>query len=241
MQVTSKQDQQTLTRLHGEYLADADAVTTSAVQLQDDAYALGYKRAGIALAGASVRVTAEGVSFGNSWFSHESITGRTAEQLNSGKCGIIRREYKKWVDSSLNPEAQALPLVEQFCFCGEHVSLQMISGGAAPCGYLGEVTLLIDGGYVRYARVSDGGREPLAWQSKCVCGECLGSEWSDCTELQYRLAMDDEEMQARQLYAEPVATTNDLAKAHALLAKIMQAHVSALPKATRAEIEALIA
>ncbi|MSR12889.1 MAG: hypothetical protein EXR84_14080 [Gammaproteobacteria bacterium] len=39
----------TLAVLRGEYLADAyveeDVITTSAMQLQDDAYALGYKRA----------------------------------------------------------------------------------------------------------------------------------------------------------------------------------------------------
>ena len=30
--------------LHSAYLDDADAMTTSAMQLQDDAYVLGYKR-----------------------------------------------------------------------------------------------------------------------------------------------------------------------------------------------------
>ena len=38
------------------------------------------------------------------------------------------------------------------CFCHSGVSLQMVSGGAAPEGYLGWVTLLIDGAYVDYVR-----------------------------------------------------------------------------------------
>jgi hypothetical protein len=41
----NEQDQKTLTCLHGEYLEDDKGVrTTSAMQLQDDAYVLGYKR-----------------------------------------------------------------------------------------------------------------------------------------------------------------------------------------------------
>ena len=38
------------------------------------------------------------------------------------------------------------------CFCHDGVSLQMVSGGAAPEGYLGKVTLLIDGEYVDYVK-----------------------------------------------------------------------------------------
>ena len=37
-------DQPKLYSLHSAYLADADAMTTSAMQLQDDAYVLGYQR-----------------------------------------------------------------------------------------------------------------------------------------------------------------------------------------------------
>jgi hypothetical protein len=170
MQVMNEQDQQTLTRLHSEYLNDDKGVrTTSATQLQEDAYALGYKRAGIAPAGATVRVTPEGVGFGNSWFSHESITGRPAEQLNSGQCGIIGREYMKWVDLSLNPKVIA-----------SHIAATGIHSA-----------------------------DPLAC-SGCVSG-CL------------RCSVDAPKDKAR-----------------ALLAKVMQNHVTALPLAIRAEIEAVI-
>ena len=45
-----------------------------------------------------------------------------------------------------------LPVQEDFCFCHDGVSLQIVSGGAAPEGYLGKVTLLIDGKYVDYVK-----------------------------------------------------------------------------------------
>ena len=48
---------------------------------------------------------------------------------------------------------QAEPVNQVFCFCHDGVSLQIVSGGAAPEGYLGKVTLLIDGEYVDYVKV----------------------------------------------------------------------------------------
>ena len=45
-------DQPKLYSLHSAYLDDKEAMTTSAMQLQDDAYALGYKRAELNLADA---------------------------------------------------------------------------------------------------------------------------------------------------------------------------------------------
>lgn len=46
-----------------------------------------------------VTVDAQGVSFGNSWFSHEAITGYSAEQFNSGDCKITGRQYMAWLNS----------------------------------------------------------------------------------------------------------------------------------------------
>ena len=48
---------------------------------------------------------------------------------------------------------QAEPVAWDPCFCHDGVSLQIVSGGAAPEGYLGKVTLLIDGEYVDYVKV----------------------------------------------------------------------------------------
>ena len=48
--------------------------------------------------------------------------------------------------------AQPAQPAQDSCFCHSGVSLQMVSGGAAPEGYLGWVTLLIDGAYVDYVR-----------------------------------------------------------------------------------------
>jgi hypothetical protein len=85
-------------------------------------------------------------------------------------------EYKPWQDggnSHKQDEARELvrlaahklkpPLPEQedFCFCHDGVSLQIVSGGAAPEGYLGKVTLLIDGKYVDYVKAQPVQRKPL--------------------------------------------------------------------------------
>jgi hypothetical protein len=210
MQVMNEQDQQTLARLHGEYLADDKGVrTTSAAQLQDDAYALGYKRAELTLAGASVRVTAEGVSFGNSWFSHEAITGRTAEQLNSGQCGIIGREYMKWVDSSLNPEV----IANQAPATGIHSADPLACSGCVSGCLRCSVDVQADDSTVEAV---------IAHMDSVWSGEAD----EDIT---------DELCRQLRVYAEAAD------KARALLAKVMQNHVTALPLAIRAEIEAVIA
>ena len=49
-------------------------------------------------------------------------------------------------------EQQAEPVNQVSCFCHDGVSLQSVSGGAASEGYLGKVTLLIDGEYVDYVK-----------------------------------------------------------------------------------------
>lgn len=44
-----------------------------------------------------VVVTDSGVQFGGAWFSHESITGYTAEQLNAGDCHVTGNQYMQWL------------------------------------------------------------------------------------------------------------------------------------------------
>ena len=54
---------------------------------------------------------------------------------------------------------------EASCFCHDGVSLQSVSGGAASEGYLGKVTLLIDGEYVDYVKAQpEQQAEPVAWR-----------------------------------------------------------------------------
>lgn len=49
-----------------------------------------------------VRVTTQGVAFGrHCWYSHERITGLTADELNSGKGNVTARAYMEWVQSNL--------------------------------------------------------------------------------------------------------------------------------------------
>lgn len=42
-----------------------------------------------------------------------------------------------------------------FCYCGEEISLQMVSGGSAPEGLYGRVTLKVGDEYVSYVRAVD--------------------------------------------------------------------------------------
>lgn len=55
----------------------------------------------------TAKVTDTGVGFGNAWFSHESITGYTAEQLNSNHCRVTGKAYMDWLSSAENAPAFA--------------------------------------------------------------------------------------------------------------------------------------
>lgn len=52
----------------------------------------------------TVVVSDQGVQFGNAWFSHESITGYSAEQLNAGTCGATGGAYMTWLSAD-EPDA----------------------------------------------------------------------------------------------------------------------------------------
>jgi len=53
-----------------------------------------------------VTVDTEGVRFGDCWMSHEAITGCSAEQLNTGSCGVIGKQYMRWVNAMLSTAPQ---------------------------------------------------------------------------------------------------------------------------------------
>ena len=42
-------------------------------------------------------------------------------------------------------------------------------------------------------------RKVVAWQRRCACDECDVAEWEGCTEQEYQAALEDPEMQAREL------------------------------------------
>ena len=56
---------------------------------------------------------------------------------------------------------------ERFCFCNNEVSLQMVSGGAAKEGYLGKITLKINGEYVDYVKSPTVESEPHIAECNC--------------------------------------------------------------------------
>lgn len=47
----------------------------------------------------TVKVSATGVQFGNAWFSHEKITGYSADQLNAGTCHVTGGAYMAWLSA----------------------------------------------------------------------------------------------------------------------------------------------
>lgn len=69
----------------------------------------------------------------------------TKEEFNSNLNGHI--VYKKQAFYAIPPLTQQ---VGQFCYCNADVSMQMVSGGGAPEGYLGKVTLRIGDQYRDY-------------------------------------------------------------------------------------------
>lgn len=54
-------------------------------------------------------------------------------------------------------------------------------------------------------------RKVVAWQRRCACSECDGAEWEDCTEQEYQAALEDPEMQTRQLCVCGPATFDPIA------------------------------
>lgn len=64
-----------------------------------------------------VKVGVEGVRFGNAWYSHEKITGYSADQLNAGHCGIAGRGYMEWLAA-----APAQPAAPEVVWCEVHPS-----------------------------------------------------------------------------------------------------------------------
>jgi len=61
-----------------------------------------------------VKVGIEGVQFGNAWFSHEGITGYTADQLNSGNCRITGRAYMDWLAAAPAAPAADAGIVDMY-------------------------------------------------------------------------------------------------------------------------------
>lgn len=70
---------------------------------------------------------------------------------NAASLDIVVGKLKVLRDKHF-PKQPPLPVQEDSCFCHSGVSLQSVSGGAAPEGYLGKVTLLIDGENVDYVK-----------------------------------------------------------------------------------------
>lgn len=86
-------------------------------------------------------------------------------------CGEIDDVQKPTPPLPVQPEQQ------DACFCHDGVSLQIVSGGAAPEGYLGKVTLLIDGKYVDYVKAQPA-QQPVAWAVQ-ACSKMWRGEFAE--------------------------------------------------------------
>lgn len=79
--------------------------------------------------------------------------------------------------------------IEDFCFCNNEVSLQSVSGGGAPEGYLGKVRLKINGEYVSYVREKTPPAQPA---ERVVEGMVLVPEkWTPAMRDAWNKAADD--------------------------------------------------
>lgn len=56
------------------------------------------------------------------------------------------------------PQAEAVHEKEDLCYCNDEISLQIVSGGAAPEGLYGRVTLKVNGEYVNYVKAPPAAR-----------------------------------------------------------------------------------
>ena len=63
----------------------------------------------------------------------------------------------------LRDVAEKAAPAEDFCYCDDDISLQMVSGGAALEGLYGRVTLKINGQYVDYVKAQPAPAEHVAW------------------------------------------------------------------------------
>lgn len=75
-------------------------------------------------------------------------------------------------------QADAVPAKEDFCYCNDEISLQIVSGGGAPEGLYGRVTLKISGEYVNYVRADSWQETPMARALEFVARH-KSSDWPE--------------------------------------------------------------
>jgi len=102
-----------------------------------------------------------------------------AEMRNALEAEKVRAEMRLVARGWRRPDAPAAPApavpAEDFCYCNDEISLQMVSGGAAPEGLYGRLTLKIDGKYVEYVRAESAA--PPAAPAVPLTDEQIRSMW----------------------------------------------------------------
>jgi hypothetical protein len=111
---------------------------------------------------------------------------------------------------------------EDFCYCDDDISLQMVSGGAALEGLYGRVTLKINGQYVDYVKAQPAPAEPVALESVHLTRDINGM----CTvRVNGRVAIQDngdiiDHMATLEWFAQPAPVPLTDTETHAELWKL---------------------
>lgn len=87
---------------------------------------------------------------------------------------------------------------EDFCYCDDDISLQMVSGGAALEGLYGRVTLKINGQYVDYVKAQPAPAEPVSREHAIALRD---AELCGCEDMYFAARPQIDTLQARRIYA----------------------------------------
>jgi hypothetical protein len=122
----------------------------------------------------------------------------------------------------LRDVAEKAAPAEDFCYCDDDISLQMVSGGAALEGLYGRVTLKINGQYVDYVKAQPAPAEPVALESVHLTRDINGM----CTvRVNGRVAIQDngdiiDHMATLEWFAQPAPVPLTDTETHAELWKL---------------------
>lgn len=79
---------------------------------------------------------------------------RNALQRDAEEGKTARAEMLAELDAATRAQPFTVPQAEDFCYCDDSISLQIVSGGGSKEGLYGKVTLKLNGEYVDYVQAT---------------------------------------------------------------------------------------